>query len=111
MADPSRGTGLPNCRRLLIFACSAILLAACESENEHFCAKYSFYYRELTQPGLLPYDDLEEQLRAELHHPGKDPDRARIGLFVLADIVNAAKPIGEDPREYCMRRQLWNRYR
>ena len=85
-------------------------MLGCSSDNEHFCAKYSFYYRELTQPGLIPYRDMEHQLLEELRNPEKDPDKAKIALFVLADIVNDVKPKAEDAQDYCMRRKLWERY-
>ncbi len=89
----------------------AAWLMACESENEHFCAKYSYYYKELTQPGLLPYRDLKAQLREELTDPRKDPDRAKIALFVLEDIDNDVVPDHETPQDFCMRRKRCQRYR
>lgn len=87
-----------------------LAIVACESENEHFCAKYSYYYRELTQPGLIPYKDIGEQLQAELVNPEKDSDRAKIRLFVLNDIVSDIKPKEESAQDFCMRRKLWERY-
>lgn len=86
------------------------LLVGCESDNEHFCAKYSYYYKELTKPGLIPYRDISDQLRADLINPQKDPDQAKIALFVLNDIVNESKLEGISAQEHCMRSKLWENY-
>lgn len=92
----------------LLLSISALF--GCESDNEHFCAKYSYYYRQLTQPGLIPYRDIGDQLRADLVDPKKDPDQAKIALFVLNDIVSEIKPAGVSPKDYCMRSKLWENY-
>jgi hypothetical protein len=87
-----------------------VLLQACASDNDHFCAKYSYYHDELTKPGILPYRDIREQLRRELEDENRDPDKSRIALFVLNDIESEVIPEGEDPQQYCLRRNLWQRY-
>lgn len=87
-----------------------LVLLGCESENEHFCAKYQYFYRELTAPGILPLRDLREQLEKDFAK-SPDSDRTKMALFVLDDIEADIKPKAEEPREYCMRRQRWTRYR
>ncbi|BFM16444.1 hypothetical protein R50073_26270 [Maricurvus nonylphenolicus] len=87
-----------------------LMLVGCESENEHFCAKYQYYYRELTAPGILPIRDLREQLEKDLAK-SPDSDPTKMALFVLNDIEADIKPEAEEPRDYCMRRQRWTRYR
>lgn len=89
----------------------AFLLSACESENEHFCAKYSYYYKELTQSGILPYKDIKAQLQRELADVKKDHDQAKIALFVLEDIDNDIKPENEPAKAFCTRRKRWEQYR
>jgi hypothetical protein len=88
---------------------SGLILVGCESENEHFCAKYQYFYRELTAPGILPIRDLREQLEKDLAK-SPDSDPTKMALFVLNDIEADVKPEAEEPREYCMRRQRWTRY-
>lgn len=88
-----------------------IILAGCESENEHFCAKYSYFYKELTAPGILPIAELRSQLEKERAGQGSDRERANMALFVLDDIERALKPIKETPKDYCIRRKRWERYR
>lgn len=87
------------------------LISGCADENEHFCAKYSYFYKELTAPGILPIHELKAQLEQEKRKQGADSDRANMALFVLADIERDMKPDGEAPQAYCMRRKRWERYR
>ena len=93
-----------------ILVCSAFLLG-CESENEHFCSKYSYFYKELTAPGILPIRDLRAQLEQERDGEGADRQRARMALFVLDEIQADFKPDNEAPRDYCLRRKRWERFR
>ncbi len=97
--------------RVWVCVLSALLLTACESENDHFCAKYSYYHKELTRPGNLPYRDIKAQLRATLADEDKDHDQTRIALFVLEDIENEVKGDDEPAIEFCKRRKRWERYR
>ncbi len=87
-----------------------VLLVGCESKNEHFCSKYQYFYRELTAPGILPIRDLRQQLEKDLTNKNRDPERARMALFVLNDIERDMKPKQEEPRDYCMRLQRWSNY-
>ncbi len=89
---------------------SLVLLVGCESKNEHFCSKYQYFYRELTAPGILPIRDLRQQLEKDLTNKNRDPERARMALFVLNDIERDMKPKQEEPRDYCMRLQRWSNY-
>lgn len=88
-----------------------LLMAACADENEHFCAKYSYFYKELTAPGILPISELRAQLEREQNKQGADSERATMALFVLADIDRGIKPANESAQAYCMRRKRWERYR
>jgi len=90
---------------------AAVFLAGCESENEHFCSKYSYFYKELTAPGILPLRELRAQLEGEKKKDGADRERANMALFVLADIDRKMKPEHESARDYCLRRKRWERYR
>ena len=96
--------------RLVILA-AAVFLAGCESENEHFCSKYSYFYKELTAPGILPVRELRAQLEGEKKSGGSDRERANMALFVLTDIDRKMKPDNESARDYCLRRKRWERYR
>ncbi len=94
---------------LVVFVFTVLL--GCESKNEHFCSKYSYFYEQLTAPGILPLSELRRQLEADIRSSNADQERAKMALFVLADVEVGIKPLQETPREYCMRRQLWQRYR
>ena len=91
----------------------AVLLAlvACESDNEHFCARYHYVYSQLLDEKELPsYVEMRQQLILESRDPKKNQDQARFMLFVLEDWHLEIKPDGESPREFCMRFQRWNAY-
>ncbi len=93
---------------ILVSAGVALLLSGCESDNEHFCAQYSYYYNELTAPGVLPYRDLRMLLDKDVR---EDPDsKSRIALFVLEDIQRGAKPENETPQDFCLRRKRWEQF-
>ncbi len=89
----------------------ALLLSGCASENEHFCSKYSYFYKELTAPGILPISQLRAQLEKEKAGSGADKERAKMALFVLADVGRNMKPEGESASDYCLRRKRWEQYR
>lgn len=90
----------------LLFVC--VLLAGCESANDHFCAKYSYYYTELTQPDILPRTEIRRQLQAEIDK--KPSDKTRMMLFVLDEIDAGVKPESETAQDYCLRRQRWQAF-
>lgn len=92
------------------FALIAVMMVACQSDNDHFCAKYSYYYRELTKPGIMPLTDIERQLMDELRSGDKDPDKTKMALFVLRDVADQMKPSGEEAQDYCQRLKLWQRF-
>ena len=87
-----------------------LLLIGCESENEHFCSKYSYFTNELTAEGILPYRDLKEQLEVDLRKK-PDSDHSKMALFVLEDINLDMRPEHETARDYCLRRERWKMYR
>lgn len=85
-----------------------LILIGCESDNDHFCAKYSYYYTELTQPDILPLFEIRKQLTAELEK--KPSDKTRMMLFVLNEIEVEVKPDSETAQAYCQRRARWNAF-
>jgi len=85
-----------------------LLLQACESDNDHFCAKYSFYYSELTQPDILPRQAIRQQLEKELIQ--HDSDKTKMMLFVLDELDADVKRNSESSQAYCLRRQRWHVY-
>ena len=87
-----------------------LLLSACESENDHFCSKYSYFTDELTAEGILPLRDLKPQLLEDLRKK-PDSDHTKMALFVLADIDRDMRPANESARDYCVRRERWKMYR
>jgi len=95
-------------RGLLIFLV-VVLLQGCESDNDHFCAKYSFYYGELTQPGILPRQAIRQQLEKKLSLHGSD--KTKMMLFVLNELDADVKRESEPAQEYCLRRQRWKAYK
>lgn len=97
--------------KLLSVGMMGCFVVACgESGNEHFCAKYSYFYKELTEPGVLPFMSLRRSLNKELSDLSKRED-AKIALFVMSDIDRGLKRSSESPQEYCMRRKRWEQYR
>lgn len=94
-------------KNLLVVTC-ALALVGCESDNDHFCAKYSYYYTELTQPDILPLFEIKRQLTAELEK--KPSDKTRMMLFVLDEIDAEVKPASETAQAYCQRRARWTAF-
>ncbi len=99
-----------NHKKFIGLLLCSLLLLGCESENEHFCSKYSYFYKELTAPGILPIRDLRAQLERERDGAGADRQRARMALFVLDEIQSELKPEAESARDYCLRRKRWERF-
>ncbi len=85
-------------------------LSACESENEHFCARYQYLYNQLLSDDVPSYMEMRQQLEANLADPNKKKEQAEFMLFVLEDWNNGLKPDGEDAREFCMRIERWRGY-
>lgn len=94
-------------KNLLVVTC-VLALVGCESDNDHFCAKYSYYYTELTQPNILPLFEIKRQLTAELEK--KPSDKTRMMLFVLDEIDAEVKPTSETAQAYCQRRARWTAF-
>ena len=99
-------------RLLLALTLVVALLSACESDNEHFCARYNYVYNQLLNEKDLPsYMEMRQQLEMNMKDPKKKKEQAQFMLFVLDDWHNGIKPDGEAPREFCMRVQRWRGYR
>lgn len=88
----------------------AVLLVGCESDNEHFCARYEYVYDQLLEDGVPSYGEIKQQLQTTLADPKKDHDQARFMLFVLEDWYSEIKPVDEPARSFCMRLQRWQAY-
>ena len=95
--------------KYLLLAAS-LLLVACESDNEHFCARYQYVYNQLLEDDLPSYGEMKSQLMENLANPKKDKEQARFMLFVLEDWYSEIKPEGEDSRAFCLRIQRWQGY-
>lgn len=93
---------------LLLMA--VLLLAACESDNEHFCARYHYVYNQLLEDDIPSYGEMKSQLMERLINPQTDKQQARFMLFVLEDWYSEIKPMREDPREFCIRIKRWQAY-
>ena len=87
-----------------------VLLTACASDNEHFCARYAYVYDQLNEPGLPSYSEMKEALVQELNDVKKDKDKPRFMLFVLEDFNLGIKPEGEASKDFCVRMKRWARY-
>ena len=102
--------GSPIAIRIWPAVLLGMILTGCESDNEHFCSKYSYFTDELTAEGILPYRDLKAQLLEE-RRKKPDSDHTKMALFVLEDIDRDIRPANEAPRDYCLRRERWKMYR
>lgn len=90
---------------------AVLLMAGCESDNEHFCARYHYVFNQLLQEQELPsYAEMRAQLLQDMKNPKKKKEQAQFMLFVLEDWNNGIRPEGEEPRDFCMRTQRWTAY-
>lgn len=96
--------------RLVGLLILSFLLQACESDNEHFCARYQYVYDQLLDDDNPPYGEMKQQLQANMLNPKKDKAQARFMLFVLEDWSSELKPEHETSREFCMRVKRWQSY-
>lgn len=96
----------------LMMVLVVFFLAACESDNEHFCARYQYVYNQLLEePDLPSYNDMKQQLLSDLSKASQDDGKAKFMLFVLDDWHSEIKPEHEDSRSFCMRIKRWKYYR
>lgn len=102
--NPMIKTRLKSTIALLV---SLQLLAACESDNEHFCARYQYVYEQLLEDDVPPYQEMRQQLLANRDNPNKDQAQARFMLFVLEDWRAELKLPQESAKEFCMRVKRW----
>ena len=93
-------------RLALLLMC--FIVVGCTPENEHFCAKYSYFYDELSEPGLLPYRDIKQQLEKDIKESNKDRDR--LMLMVLEDKKSDVFGYKESASEYCLRAGRWKNF-
>lgn len=97
-------------RRITGLLAFVLLLAGCESDNEHFCARYNYLYQQLLEDGNPSYGEMKQQLTATLNDPQKDKDQPRFMLFVLEDWYSEIKPAHETAKDFCLRLQRWQSY-
>ncbi len=88
-----------------------LLMVGCESDNEHFCARYQYVYDQLLEDDIPPYGEMKEQLMANLVDPKKDEQQAKFMLFVLEDWYSEFKPEHESSQDFCLRIKRWQQYR
>jgi hypothetical protein len=98
-----------NCLRAVSGLIVLVLLSSCTDDNEHFCAKYSYLYEQLDEPGLPSYGEMKEKLVDEITR--KNSDHSKMMLFVLEDHHLGLKQGHETAQEYCLRMQRWQFYR
>ena len=96
-------------RALLLLLLSTLILA-CESDNEHFCARYRYVYDQLMADDVPPYGEMKQQLIDNLSNPKKEKEQARFMLFVLEDWYSGFKPEHEATQAFCMRIKRWEHY-
>lgn len=85
-----------------------LVLVGCAQDNEHFCAKYSFFYDQLSQQGNLPLEVIRQQLEADIEKHGRERDKMM--LLVLDDKENRLVGVrAESPAQTCMRLKRWQR--
>lgn len=99
-------TDIFNKKRRLIVVLSVFLMA-CTDNNDHFCAKYGYYYEQLEKPGLPPYSEMKAGIEEKI---ANGDESALMMKFVLNDFRRSNKPKNETPKAFCMRRQLWLKY-
>lgn len=98
-------------KRSTLLLVPLLLLAACESDNEHFCARYQYVYNQLLEDDIPPYGEMKQQLVINLSDPKKDEQQAKFMLFVLEDWYSEFKPEHESPQAFCLRIKRWEQYR
>lgn len=96
--------------RFLPIVMTMLMLIACNSENEHFCARYQYVYEQLLVDGNPSYLDMRQQLQLNAEDPKKNNQQAKFMLFVLEDWNLEIKPEGEDSKRFCMRSKRWDQY-
>lgn len=97
--------------RVLVILIGVFFIVSCESDNEHFCSRYSYVYKQLHDPQLPSYSEMKAQLMAEIKQKKDDNDQPKFMLFVLEDFHNGINPGNEDPQQFCLRVQRWQQYR
>ena len=85
-------------------------LVGCETDNEHFCAKYEYVYNQLDDPELPTYGEMKEQLEKEIAERPNDHDQQKLMLFVLEDYHLEIKPAHLEPQAFCLQSERWKYY-
>lgn len=88
-----------------------LIASACESENEHFCARYQYVYDQLQAEDLPNYSEMKERLLADMDDSKKKREQAKFMLFVLEDWRSGLRQEQESSRDLCMRIKRWQHYR
>lgn len=87
-----------------------LTLLACSSDNEHFCSRYAYIYKQLEDPTLPSYGEMRGQLQARIAKDNGDDDQSKFMLFVLEDHHNRINAGKEDPQTFCLRIKRWESY-
>lgn len=98
--------------KLIALLISTLLVAACESDNEHFCARYNYVFSQLLedQQQLPSYIEMRQQLEQDLRNPKKKKEQVQFMLFILEEWQMGILPKGESPQDFCLRTQRWKAY-
>ena len=97
--------------RLVFLLLLPFLLLACESDNDHFCARYRYVYDQLLEEGVPGYGEMKGQLLENINNPKKDKEQAKFMLFVLEDWYSEIKAVDEPAQDFCLRVKRWQHYR
>jgi hypothetical protein len=97
-------------RLISIILFFSVIVAGCESDNENFCARYQYVYKQLLADDLPDYSEMKQQLMINLVDPKKDEQQAKFMLFVLEDWYSDLKPIDEPVVDFCLRIKRWQAY-
>lgn len=89
---------------------SVFMLSACESDNEHFCAKYAYVYDQLNDPDLPSYGEMKQQLEKEIAERPGDHDQQKLMLFALEDHHIEIKPAHLEAKAFCLQSERWKYY-
>ncbi|MFT5692758.1 MAG: hypothetical protein ACI92E_002094 [Oceanicoccus sp.] len=96
--------------RFLLMLMTLLMLLACKSENEHFCARYQYVYDQLLADDNPSYSEMRQQLQLNVEDQKKNNHQAKFMLFVLEDWNLEIKPEGEDSKDFCIRSKRWEQY-
>lgn len=94
----------------IILFVMVMLLGGCSSDNEHFCARYQYVYKQLNDASLPSYNELKERLISDINKKKDDNDNEKFMLFVLEDFHSGIKPQDLEVKQWCLEAERWKKY-